>query len=67
MALQSGQLTSAITAGQLTFQLTNLSANAQTALPSIGALPQPMGVPMLIDGGDGDCARSRHRERSHRT
>ncbi len=50
MALQSGQLTAAITAGQLTFQLTNLSANAQSSLPSVGALPQSMGVPMLIDG-----------------
>ena len=47
MALQSGQLTAAITAGQLSFQLTNLSANAQSALPSIGAVPQSMGVPVL--------------------
>lgn len=50
MALQSAQLVSAITAGQLTFNLTNLSANAQAALPNVGALPLPMGIPMLIDG-----------------
>lgn len=49
MALQSGQLVAAITAGQLTFNLTNLSANAQAALPNVGALPMPIGVPTLID------------------
>lgn len=49
MALQSGQLLSAITSGQLTFLLANLSANAQASLPSVGALPQSLGVPMLID------------------
>ena len=50
MALQSGQLSAAITAGQLTFTLTNLSANAQSALPSVGGTPQSIGTPMLIDG-----------------
>jgi len=50
MALQSAQLTSAITSGQLTFQLTNLSANAQSALPPVGGVPQSIGTPMLIDG-----------------
>jgi hypothetical protein len=49
MALQSGQLTIGITASQLTFALTNLSTNAQAALPNVGALPQPYGVPMLMD------------------
>lgn len=49
MALQSGQLVSALTAGQLTFQLTSLSTNAQAALPNVGALPLPMGIPTLID------------------
>lgn len=49
MALQSGQLVAAITANQLTFALTNLSAAAQAALPNVGAIPMPMGVPMLID------------------
>lgn len=50
MAIQSGQLVSAITAGQLTFALTNLSANAQAALAPVGGLPVPYGVPVLIDG-----------------
>lgn len=50
MALQSGQLTSAITVSQLTFNLTNLSTNAQASLPNVGALPQSIGVPFLIDG-----------------
>lgn len=49
MALQSGQLTSAITASQTTFNLSNLSANAQTALPTPGLPPLSIGVPMQMD------------------
>lgn len=46
MAITSAQLSSAITANQLTFGLTNVVG---TGLPIAGAQPLAMGVPMLID------------------
>lgn len=50
MALQSGQLVAALSVNGLSIQLTGLSAAASNALPGIGAIPQSMGLPTLIDG-----------------
>ncbi len=48
MALASAQLTSAITATQLQFALSNISSS--TMLPTVGAQPLSVGVPMQLDG-----------------
>lgn len=46
MAFTTAQLTSAITASQLQF---NLSSIVGTGLPVVGAVALPMGYPMMID------------------
>ena len=46
MAITSAQLAAAITAGQLTFNVQNVSGSG---LPAVGALPLPYGNPVLID------------------
>lgn len=46
MALQSSQLSAAITASQTQFAIAN---GNQTGLPAVGAVAQSIGVPMLID------------------
>lgn len=48
MAFTTAQLAGAITASTLQFNLTNISTG-QTGLPVVGALPLPVGNPMLID------------------
>lgn len=49
MAITTATLTAAITASQTTFGISNVSTN-QNGLPVVGALPLPIGNPMLIDG-----------------
>lgn len=49
MAFTTAQLSGAITASQVQFGLTNISANV-SGLPTVGALPLPIGNPMQIDG-----------------
>ncbi len=49
MAFTTAQLSAAITSSQTTFGLQNISTY-QGGLPPVGALPLPIGFPMLIDG-----------------